>query len=60
MKWGTLPKDGGMNDQDYRTMYLMNILALVYDAALAWHNSPKDMTPDQQRIFAWLHKQGIR
>jgi len=58
--WDTLPKAGGMNDQDYRTMYLMNLLSRVYDAALAWKKSPKDMTSDQQRVFAWLLEQGIK
>jgi len=60
MQWGTLPKAGGIYDQDYRTMYQMNLYSRVYDAALAWRKSPKDMTEDQQKVFKWLNKIGIR
>ena len=59
-KWGALPKAGGINDQDYRTMYLMNILALSYDAAEAWHKAPKDMTPTQKDTFLWLNEVGVK
>ena len=60
MKWGALPKVGGMNDQDYRTIYLMNILSRVYDAAQAWHSPKTKMTADQERVFLWLHEIGVR
>jgi hypothetical protein len=59
MKWGTLPKAGGMNDQDYRTIFLMNVLSRVYDAARAWHSKEK-MTADQEKTFLWLHDIGVK
>jgi len=59
MKWGTLPEAGGMNDQDYRTIFLMNILFRVYDAARAWHSKEK-MTADQEKTFLWLHDIGVK
>jgi hypothetical protein len=59
MKWGTLPRAGGMYDQDYRTLYQMNVLSRVYDAALAWRTS-KDMTADQSKVFSWLHEIGVK
>jgi hypothetical protein len=60
MRWGTLPKAGGMNDQDYKVMSHMSQLARVHDAAHAWHKSPKDMTAEQKKVFAWLHKAGLQ
>jgi hypothetical protein len=60
MKWNTLPKAGGMDDQDYRTIYLMNILARVYDAAQAWHSPDGKMTADQEAVFLWLHEIGVK
>ena len=60
MKWGALPKVGGMNDQDYRTIFKMNILSRVYDAALAWHSPKMKMTADQERVFLWLHEIGVK
>jgi hypothetical protein len=60
MKWNTLPKAGGMNDQNYRTIFQMNVLSRVFDTALKWHNSPKDMTADQQKILSWLYKMGLQ
>jgi hypothetical protein len=60
MKWGTLPEAGGMNDQDYRTIFLMNLLARVYDATLAWHSKDRKMTADQEKVFLWLHEIGVK
>ena len=60
MKWGTLPEAGGMNDQDYRTIFMMTILSRVYDAALAWHSPKTKMTADQERVFLWLHEIGVK
>ena len=55
-----MPKTGGMNDQDYRTIFLMNILSRVYGATLAWHNPKIKMTADQEKVFLWLHDIGVR
>ena len=44
-----------MNDQDYRTIFLMNFLARVFDAAQAWHSKEK-MTADQEKVFLWLNE----
>jgi hypothetical protein len=60
MKWGTLPKAGGMYDQDYRQMHMMNILSKVFDAAKAWHHPEKKMTSDQTQIIKWLVSIGIK
>ncbi len=48
-----------MNDQDYRTIFLMNLLARVYGATLAWHSKEK-MTADQEKTFLWLHDIGVK
>jgi len=31
-KWNTLPEDGGLYDQDFMTMFLMNSLKSMHDA----------------------------
>ena len=55
--WGALPNAGGVNDQDYSTMYQMGIVSAVYDAAKA--RKEFKMTPDQERIILQLVKMGI-
>ena len=49
-----------MTDQDYRTIFLMNVLARVYDAVLAWHSPENKMTADQENVFLWLHDIGVK
>jgi len=48
-----------MNDQDYRAIYQMNLLARVHDAARAWHGKEK-MTVDQEKVFLWLIEIGVK
>ena len=59
--WGALPRAGGMDDQDYRKLYLMRLLHRAYDAAYAWNTATKKqpMTDAQNKMFKWLISSGI-
>ena len=59
--WGALPKAGGMDDQDYRKLHLMNALYRAFDAGEAWLNSTpkKPMTKAQDKYFKWMIKSKI-
>ena len=59
--WGVLPRSGGMDDQDYREMYLMPWLHRAYDAARAWETSTKKKprTDAQKKMLLWMIKAGI-
>ena len=59
--WSVLPRAGGMDDQDYREMYLVPWLHKAYDAVHAWETSSKKKprTDVQKKMFKWLISSGI-
>lgn len=61
LRWGALPRAGGMDDQDYRKLFLMRLLHRAYDAVIAWNTSTKKrpMTDEQKKFHLWMIKAGI-
>lgn len=61
LRWGALPRAGGMDDQDYRKLFLMRLLHRAYDAVIAWNTSTKKrpMTDEQRNFHLWMIKAGI-
>jgi hypothetical protein len=50
---------GSMFEQDYREMYLNDVLPRIYEAVYAWRTSGgKDLSSGDKSIIGWLVKQG--
>lgn len=59
-KYQTLPRSGGINDQDYREMYLNDVLPRIYEAVSNWRNSGgAKMSPADFSVISWLVKTGM-
>ena len=62
-RWGTLPESGGLYDQDYRTMLLMDICTNVYNAVSRVRNMQGEqihqLTDGERKIIGFLRKEGM-
>jgi hypothetical protein len=58
-KYRTLPRIGGIDDQDYRELYLNDVLPRIYEAVSNWRagGGAKLSQPDQA-VITWLVKVG--
>lgn len=59
LKYNLLPKSGSMAEQDYREMYLNDVLPNIYSAVSNWRANPAGMDPSGAAIIMWLAKQGL-
>lgn len=58
-KFGILPRAGGFDDQDYREMYLNDVLPRIYEAVSNWRTQGGvKMSPSDQAVINWLVKIG--
>ena len=58
-KFRALPSAGGVNDQDYREMYLNDVLPRIYEAVSNWRaGGGAKMSPADQAVITWLVKIG--
>lgn len=54
-----LPGPGGLGDQDYREMYLNDVLPRIYEAVYAWRNNGgAGLSQGHRNIINWLAKIG--
>lgn len=54
-----LPGSGGLYDQDYREIYLNEVLPRIYDAVSNWRKKNGiGLNDGDQKIISWLAKTG--
>ena len=58
-RYQALPKSGGIYEQDYREMYLNDILPRIYDAVRAWRKGSLNLESSDTSIIMWLVKTGM-
>ena len=60
LRWGVLPKPGGMGEQDYQLMYQMKHLDNVYSLIREQRASGgKPLPLEKQRAIFYLMKSGV-
>lgn len=57
-KYRALPRAGGIGDQDYREMYLNDVLPQIYEAVSNWRTAGAKITPSDHEVIRWLVKIG--
>jgi hypothetical protein len=61
--WGTLPDEGGMNNQDYLTISRMTGLSNVYNVVTKWRNYTGEkihlLTDHDRSVLRWMMDNGI-
>ncbi len=57
-EYRALPGPGGLYDQDYREMYINEVLPDIYSAVLSWRAHGDRLTRGERSIINWLAKIG--
>lgn len=58
-KYHSLPTPGNLPEQDYREMYLNDVLPRIYDAVSAWRTSGgQNLSANTKKMIGWLVKIG--
>ena len=59
-EYRALPQAGGLGGQDYRQIYLNDVLPRIYEAVQHWRvKGGFDMSASDKSIIGWLSKTGM-
>lgn len=59
-QYRALPGQGGLGEQDYREMYINDVLPRIYDAVQYWRtHGGFGMSAGDKAIMGWIVKMGI-
>lgn len=56
-QWSALPRNGGMNSQDYKQMKRLETVGMVYDVVKAWRAGR--LADTQRKVLHWLVSAGV-